>query len=517
MRERSERKSRFVADVRALSNMEDRGKDVVDLEIEYPAWLLPDDIVLIETPGITSDDTSSSERAWRAIRERADACILVSELERAVDGETQRFLQPLREAVPHAILVLTKMDETLTEAARRGEGDPAEQVERARRIGTRRFAREMGRDPTTALSVTVAAEEALRGAPSSEPDRHRFETDVAKLFTLLRYERALILGASSAGIVRRCIGGLAEAEGRAALAHRDRITALESQRIPDPGQFYAEQMKSVDGAIAESAKSVVTSAALLVRENADLARVECRTKIAACTTKADLQKLAPQLAEVLARTVTVARGCMRSHVSAQAGSGSFGDREERAPGAARSATTSCIRSRDRRTCASSIDAPLARPNAPDDLAPKLDGAMRSFDRFRVGFGVGGALLGAGMGTLVLPGIGSLAGALVGGLATFAKTLGALKRDYDAVADECIASIERALADGDRSRRARPWQPPCAHRSESRSSKRWLVLRASSTNRSKKSAPPSPPNAKSSTTSSLSTRSCKSTTLVSNRS
>jgi hypothetical protein len=443
--EQSERKRRFVFDVRALSNMEDRGKDVLELEIDYPAWLLPDDIVLIEAPGVTSDDPGASERAWRAIRERADACILISELEHAVSGETQKFLSPLREAVSHAILVLTKMDETLSEAVRKGDGDPADQVEHARRIGTRRFAREMGRDAATVLSVTVAAEETLRGAPSSEPERLRFETDVAKLFTLLRYERALILGASSAGIVRRCIGGLAEAKARAASAHQDRITELEKQRIPNPDQFYAEQMKLVDGAIAETAKVVVTAAAAALREKADLVRVDCKAKIAACASKDELCALAPKLAEVMVKGMGAARDETNTYLEAEADR-SAQDIEQKALQALRERyyiLHQITRPPDLRVV---VDTRLTGPNVSADLSPKLEESVRSFDRSRLGLGVGGAALGAGVGTLILPGIGSLAGALIGGLATFVKTLAALKLDFTDVSQQNIAGLERALAE-----------------------------------------------------------------------
>jgi hypothetical protein len=150
-----------------------------------------------------------------------------------------------------------------------------------------------------------------------------------------------------------------------------------------------------------------------------------------------------------------------------------------------------------------VDAPLASPNAAADLAPKLDGALRSFDRFRVGFGVGGAALGAGVGTLVLPGIGSVAGAMVGGLFAFAKTLGSLQRDFGAACDECIAGLERALAD----------QLATAEAAVA-TALRWRGSPPSSRNPSRKSAPPSRVNARSSTTSKLSTSACKNTTLAS---
>jgi hypothetical protein len=443
--EQSERRRRFAADVMALSNLEDRGKDVVDLEIDYPARLLPEDIALIEAPGLTSGNARSNERAWRAIRERADACIVVSELERAVSGDTQKFLHPLRDAVPHAILVLTKMDETRSAAQHKGDGDPAQQVERARRIGARRFAREMGRDPDTVLSVTVAAEETLRDAPSSEPDRRRFEADVATLFTLLRYERALILGASSASIVRRCIRDLSDAGVRAALAHRNRIAALEAKRIPNPDQFYAEQMTAAEPAIAESAKSAVASAASVLRDSADLGRVACKAKIEACKTKEDLKRLAPELTSVMLTALNLAREEARTKVN------------ERAEQGVRDIEKGIFQALKERyyilhevTRPADLRLVVAPPIAPTfkaaDLARQLDGATRSFDRFRIGFGVGGAAVGAGIGTLVLPGIGSVAGALVGGLATFAKTLGALKREFAATADEHGADLERLLGE-----------------------------------------------------------------------
>ena len=444
-RERSERKHRFLLEVRALANIDDRGKDVVDLEIDFPARLLPDDIVLIETPGITSEDAQSSERAWRAIRERADACILVSELERAVSGDSQKFLQRLREIVPHAVLVLTKMDETFAEGTHASEGKPGEETARARRIGTRRFAREMGRDPTTVLSIAVAAEEAFRGDPSADPARLRFETDVATLFTLLRYERALILGASSAGIVRRCIGSLAEAEARARALHRDRITALEAQRIPAPEQFYREHMASVEGAIAEKATSVLAYAPLVLKENADVVRVECKAKIAACKSKGDLRALAPELSEIVRRGMSLTGDAVKSHLDAQA---------DRAVGDLETSAFQALRERyqllheigrpaDVRVL---VHTQLTVPDSAGPLAAKLSDAVRSFDRSRLGFGAGGVALGAGLGTLVLPGVGSLAGALVGGLATFARTLDALKRNFDAAVDEIIGDLARILTD-----------------------------------------------------------------------
>jgi hypothetical protein len=70
--------------------------------------------------------------------------------------------------------------------------------------------------------------------------------------------------------------------------------------------------------------------------------------------------------------------------------------------------------------------------------------VRSFQRSRVGFGVGGSLAGATAGTLILPGLGTAAGAIVGGLLSFARTLESLKRDTVRVANEAIAHLEGAI-------------------------------------------------------------------------
>jgi hypothetical protein len=59
--------------------------------------------------------------------------------------------------------------------------------------------------------------------------------------------------------------------------------------------------------------------------------------------------------------------------------------------------------------------------------------------------LGGAAAGAAAGTLILPGIGSAAGALVGACATFAKTLGSVKRACTLATDACVGQFSLELA------------------------------------------------------------------------
>jgi hypothetical protein len=441
---REERRRRFALEVRTLTDPAARAKEVAELDIEFPARHLPNDVVILDAAGASSDDVALRDRAWNVIREQADGCIVVSELEHAVNAKAQKFLEQLRDAVPHAILVLTKMDESLSWAQKKGVGDPWEEVERARKIGTRRFAREVGRDPNAVLSIAVAAEEALRGGEAAGPARRGFEADIEAAFTLLRQERALILGARSAGIVRRCIGGAADAETHAERFYRDRIAGLEAQRIPGPELFHAEQMQAAEGAIASAAKRVIGAAKKTLADHTGVIRVECAALVAKCNTKDDLRALPPHLWQVIAKGLSLARQAVRAELDAQAGA-SLRQLESSVIGALRERYQLLHELDPQAGAPLRVEAALDGPLTSVELAPLVERAVRSFDQFRIGFGAGGAVAGATAGTLLLPGLGTAAGALAGGLLTFARTFGSLRQATISATDGVISDFERDLA------------------------------------------------------------------------
>jgi hypothetical protein len=249
-----ERLARFFAELGRLSDGS-RDHEVLELAIDYPMKLLPDDVAIIDAPGAADDD---ADPAWNLVREEADGCILVSELDRGVSGPTARFLNRIREIVPHLLLVLTKMDAAFVDAMRRGSKDPAADVEQARRIGTRRFARQIGRGPDDVLSLAVSAQAALEDPESNLGQR--FEGEIAKLFRLLRHERALILGTRAAAAVRRCIAETKEAEERAAQAYHERIEALEAGKVPDPEEFHRQKMADSEPLIADAVTRAIAHA-----------------------------------------------------------------------------------------------------------------------------------------------------------------------------------------------------------------------------------------------------------------
>jgi hypothetical protein len=249
-----ERMTRFFAELKKLSDGS-RDNDVLELAIDYPATLLPDDVAVIDAPGVTNEATA---RAWNLVREEADGCILVSELDRGVSGPTADFLERVRGIVPHVLLVLTKMDAAFVDALRRGSQDPWNDVEHARRIGTRRFARQIGRSQEEVLSIAVSAQAALED-PESKLGQG-FEGELAKLFRVLRHERALILGTRAASAVRRCIAETRDAEKRATEAYHTRIEALEAERAPDPEVFHRQKVADAEAGIADMVRLSLSAA-----------------------------------------------------------------------------------------------------------------------------------------------------------------------------------------------------------------------------------------------------------------
>jgi hypothetical protein len=443
----AERTETFFRRIRELSDRRGRGKNLVELSIDYPARRLPADVAIIDTPGVTAEGGFAHEHAWEVVCEQADGCIVISELSRAVSDPTKRLLRKLREVVHHVLLVFNKMDTTVIEARRSGEGEPWEQVERARKIGTRRFAREVGRDPSTVLSVTVAAESALKG---DGPLARRFESEAAKLFQLLRHERALILGAGCASVVRRCIGSVVSVEEVAERAYKERIAALEANRSPEPDRFQAEQLEAATPALTRAADRVVDSALEHLRRGLELVRAESAQRISASSTQG-LRALVPELEQAVQRALLQVQEELFAQIDA--------DSDRFLRGIEADVFTAL---RQRYTLAHDVTRASASelridhgPAAvfPVELGPVVEREIRSFRNVRIGLGSAGAATGAAVGTVVMPGLGTAAGALIGALLSFAKTPGSVRQRCIAAVDSALRSPEQVLVERVRALRA----------------------------------------------------------------
>ncbi len=405
----SERWRQFFADLHALA----KKPGLVELSIDYPAKLLPEDVTIVDIPGMVSE----SAPEWSIIREQADGCILVSELDRAVSESAKQFLRQLREVVPHVLLVLTKMDQAFQAATARGDDDPWAQVELARRIGTRRFARELKRDPESVLSVSVAAEVALTQRASELAQR--FEGEIAKLFLLLRHERALILGARAAGAIRRCIAGIGAAEERAERLYRERIKALEQTRTPEPAAFRKELLEKAEPSIEAAALQAIEAASTVLQQGFLLLRRRAEQEVDACPNIGKLVERAELLEHELPRGISD----VHEQAMLELESGI-----ERAVSSIEQGLFDAMRQRYqllhevRRSMASSHRLEMAAAEAPSlaGVADEVRQAVGAFTKGRYALGASGVLSGAAAGAFIHPWLGSTLGGALGGLLSFVR-------------------------------------------------------------------------------------------------
>jgi hypothetical protein len=435
----SERRRRFFSDLKALSGERGRERGLAELVIDYPARLLPSDVTIIDMPG----DSDDGAKQWEAIRERADGCIFVSELDRGVTESAKQFLRRVRESMPHLLLVLTKVDNAFAAAVTRGGGDPWAQVDQARRIGTRRFARELGRDPDTVLSVAVAAEVALM--PRDSELGRRFESEAAKLFQLIRHERAIILGAHAGSAIRRCIGSTAEAEARAEAAYRTKIDELERKRTPLPETFTQARLAAAGPDIELAARDALSRAVAALQSNFSVPRRFAEQAVEGCAERRGLPMAIERVSDELSERVKVAR--REAYLELEAGI-------ERGVEAIAGRLFEELRQQYRllhkleRSASSSSQ---LGPPADDSvgftpLVPEIEKAVAAFDKGRYALGASGVVMGGAAGLMSFHWIGAAVGAAFGGLSAFARREGALRKRALGVVSEALSRIEAKYVD-----------------------------------------------------------------------
>ncbi len=429
--------ARFRSEVSDLTDMEKRGHDVLELTIEYPARHLPDGITIIDTPGVNTDNASNRDRAWDVIRRNADGCLFVSDLQQVVSRSTREFLQEVRAIIPHILLVMTKVDGALANA-HIVNLEPWQRVEEARRNGVRRFAKEIGRAPEEVFSIAVAAEPALRRDFSGDLLARRFPGEVAKLFELLQAERDLVLGARAAAAVRYCIQRIAEAETTAEGKYRQRIAELEEHRLPDPGEFQARQLAKVEQAVRAHANAIAKRARDATSAGLDQLERNWVNAITACSSKDEVKALIARLGEDGQDAIA---GVMRGVEQAVTQWSGDAIKQLEAP------LLEELRERYRIVQKMTGSGMAIRfggvraggATSATELQANVAGAVSNFESEQIAFGAGGAIAGAAIGTIIMPGIGTAIGAAIGALATYLKTLDSLKND-------CLKELGKGLGD-----------------------------------------------------------------------
>ena len=119
--------------------------DLIDVEAEAAAQVdiltpnasIPVDVVLLDTPGFNTELPQHRRRAWEAIEEKADICILVSDIRQPMPETALKMLRRITPFCPFMHLALTKSDLALAEASILQE-DPAQEILDAKLVAQQR-------------------------------------------------------------------------------------------------------------------------------------------------------------------------------------------------------------------------------------------------------------------------------------------------------------------------------------------------------------------------------------------
>lgn len=119
--------------------------DLIDLdrepaekvEILTPNISIPANVVLIDTPGFNTDLPQHRRRAWEAIEELADICILVSDIRQPMPETSLQMLRRIGPFCPFMHLALTKSDLALEEADILQE-NPEQEILEAKQVAKNR-------------------------------------------------------------------------------------------------------------------------------------------------------------------------------------------------------------------------------------------------------------------------------------------------------------------------------------------------------------------------------------------
>jgi hypothetical protein len=133
-----------------------RGTPAERISIHTPNAKIPDNVVLLDTPGFNTEIESHRQRTWEAIEEMADICILVSDIRQPMPNSALQLLERVEPFCPYLHVALTKTDLAYQEAEDFG-GDPEEEIEEAEEIARHRISRRWESDDHDMKIWTVAS------------------------------------------------------------------------------------------------------------------------------------------------------------------------------------------------------------------------------------------------------------------------------------------------------------------------------------------------------------------------
>lgn len=383
----------------------DRANYLRRLDVWCPTRVIGDQVAIIDTPGFSVDETGHRTLAAEAI-DAADLVIVVAPAVSTTSLTTMSFLaDTTRRHRDRCVFVITKTD--LVEDAERNE---VVTVTRSRLAGAG-FP-----DPVV---LTCAPELALRELARPNSFLSEFEAMEARLTTLAAHKRALAIAATVYDLLTDLLAAIEES----AQARRKHLTAAQEEMarlsLPDFAAFLENwRSAAVDRAIrrvraASGGHAIDGWQANLDTQVVDAVagdRIKDITKAAATVSSAVRLHLSWEIDTIVGGAVTI--GGRELSMAAHALAGEFATQFSMLSTLAGSAPTVAVQ-----PFVSIDDLPTPDLSGVNGQVTVLAATLRSTNTWgstntwRTG---GRAADGALLGTMVLPGVGTLLGGLLGG-------------------------------------------------------------------------------------------------------
>ncbi len=246
----------FVVEARNPDNI--LGVDLV--EVGYPAAVLEDGLLLVDTPGIGSTDRRATERAYGFLPS-VDAGLVVLSPDPPVGKEEASYIREVAALTPHLLFVLNKID-------RVAEAEWREVLSFNRKV----LAGILERDVQDIEIIPVSARGSLEeGDPSVEGLRERIEDFVARKGDRVREELA-----------RRRLLNMA-AKLRARLGVERRVLELEEQDLEQRIDALRGTLASLEGHAERTAPAMMAAVEAIVGRAGDAMLAQARTGVGKLT------------------------------------------------------------------------------------------------------------------------------------------------------------------------------------------------------------------------------------------
>jgi hypothetical protein len=432
----AERRAIFLGQARDFD-----GTDIAERVLDYPAKHLPRGVTLLDLPCVPLGSGPLIEQIRRRVTDDADALVVVSDVERPPGGATARLVSELQEVVPLALIVLNVVSAKLEQI----DGDAPARIEQLGRDAFERVVAILGGSVSRTPRIVLAPEAALGGEEVESPLGDHGRATLGGISGWLDGERPLLLAWRQAIRIRAGITDVLRDEEREERLYRDRLARLEGNRIPDPDEFRTRLLKRVESAIEKGTDEVLAAATQRLHDAIESLRNEWKGRVASCTARSEVDACVAAINES-----APARIAEKLEQTAELVASELHDVTETLETWAIEEIHTHYRL-VRRLGAEAL-APVVSELTGDDLGPELlsvrpfAGAVDAFEKGRVGYGLGGVAAGAVLGSLILPGIGTAVGAVLGVFAGFLKGTDALKQECSARIDACLNDAERnALA------------------------------------------------------------------------